>query len=77
MLRVVVHAALLLMADAAVQCHDGGHNAVNLLRALRLGGLDVACRVCIYYHVSRHPAHDRIAAVDDSPFHQELQINLS
>ena len=57
------------MADAPVQRHDGGDHTVYLLRALGLRGFDVFGRVPVHHHVARHPAHDRVAAMDDAPLH--------
>lgn len=71
---VVVDTSLLLsfVSDAAVQCHDRSDDTIYLLRRLCLGRLDVASRVGIHDHIAGHPCHDRVAAVDDASFHQEL-----
>ena len=69
----IIHTSLLtLVADTAVKRHDGGDDSIDLLRRLGLGGLDVLCRISINHNISRHPPQDRIAAVDDLAFHQEL-----
>ena len=72
MLRIVIYASLLLMADGSIQPHDPGNNAVDLLRALFLAGFDVLRCIDLCDHVACHPAEHGIAAVDDLSLKQQL-----
>src|SRR5699024_11584385 len=71
---IVVDASLLdtLITDTAVKGHDRSYNAIDLFRAFCLRRFDITCRIGVHHHISRHPAHNRVAAMDDAALHQEF-----
>ena len=61
------------ITDGPIQCHDGRHDSVDLFDGFFFVRLDVPRRVLAHDDVAGHPLEDRIAAMDDVPFHQELE----
>src|SRR5699024_9012021 len=71
--RIIVDSPLLpFIPDTAVKGHDCSHDAIDLFRTFCLRRFDITCRIGVHHHISRHPAHNRVAAMDDATLHQEF-----